>query len=222
MAQELSPLIERARRGDRAAFGELVRAYQQRVYMTAYRMTREHASAHDISQEVFLRAYRGLGSFDGRSEFFTWLYRIVVNVSLNHLRREGRRRALSLDEVELPEPLQQQAGQSPELQLQLKRQVRDVAEAMDALPETLKTTVILVILDGMSYREAAEALQCTEGTVGWRIHEARKILRTRLDHHLQGAGTGARAGHEDAAGQQDPKDTKDGLSGDTREALDVS
>src|SRR5436190_19419830 len=92
MANADPELIERARSGDRQAFGQLVVLYQRRVYATARRMVGGHADADDVSQEAFLRAYRGLKGFDGRADFFTWLYRIVVNVALNHI-RAGKGRA---------------------------------------------------------------------------------------------------------------------------------
>ena len=203
MERNVRPDIDRARNGDRDAFGALVRKYQRRVYMTAFRMMRNHQDAHDVSQDAFIRAYRGIASFDGRSDFFTWLYRIVINVSLNHLRKARRHPALSLEEVVLPEPLLKQAGDDPSSILQQKRLLLKVGEALDDLPETLKVTVVLVILEGMSYRDAAEVLKCSEGTVGWRIHEAREKLRARLGQYL---------GDE----------KEDELSGDTREALDVS
>jgi RNA polymerase sigma-70 factor (ECF subfamily) len=205
MADDVRPDIERARRGDRQAFGRLVRLYQRRVYITAFRMMRNHEDAHDVAQEAFIRAFRGIGSFDARSDFFTWLYRIVVNVSLNHMRRRRRRPAVPLEEAQLPEPLARQARGDPGRTLELKRKVRAVDEALDELPETLRTTVVLVILEGMSYKEAAEVLECSEGTVGWRIHEARQKLRDRLGHLLS----------------SEAEEKEDELSGDTAEALDV-
>ena len=188
MAEDIRPDIEQARKGDRGAFGRLVRRYQRRAYMTAFRMMGNHEDANDVTQEAFIRAFRGMSKFDARSNFFTWLYRIVVNVSLNHLRRSRRKRALSLDDVVLPERLHKQAGNDPRRATELRRMVQDVAEAMDQLPETLRATLVLVIMEGMSYREAAQVLECSEGTVGWRVHEARQKLRDRLDKHLTNEG----------------------------------
>src|SRR5262245_20971720 len=91
MATADRDLLDRARAGDRQAFGKLVETYQKRVYATARRMVGRHADADDVAQEAFLRAWRGLKSFDGRADFFTWLYRIVVNVALNHLRTGQRK-----------------------------------------------------------------------------------------------------------------------------------
>ena len=184
MAEDIRPDIEKARNGDRGAFGALVRKYQRRVYMTAYRMMGNHDDANDVAQEAFIRAFRGMSGFNATSDFFTWLYRIVVNVSLNHLRKARKQRTVSIDDVALPEPMSKQAALDPRKSAELRRILVDVQQAMDTLPETLRATVVLVILEGMSYREAAKVLECSEGTVGWRVHEARQKLRDRLGKHL--------------------------------------
>jgi RNA polymerase sigma-70 factor (ECF subfamily) len=205
MGAELRSVVARARAGDRDAFGELVRSTQRRVFMTALRMMGNEDDARDVTQDAFVRAYRGLASFDGRSEFSTWLYRIVVNVALNHQRRKRRQRSVTLEEVALPEPLQQRTGDDPRRALELKRVLQDTRDAVQELTPVLRATVVLVIMEGMPYREAAEILECSEGTVAWRVHEARQKLRERLGKHLPGLGTEA--------------EVNDELSGDTREAL---
>ena len=187
MAEDIQPDIEKARNGDRGAFGKLVRRYQRRVYMTAYRMMGNHDDANDVAQEAFIRAFRGMSGFNARSNFFTWLYRIVVNVSLNHLRKARKQRTVSMDDVALPEPLSKQAATDPRKTAELRRMMVEVEQAMDTLPETLRMTMVLVILEGMSYREAAEVLECSEGTVGWRVHEARQKMRDRLSKYLGSA-----------------------------------
>jgi RNA polymerase sigma-70 factor, ECF subfamily len=205
MGDDVRSTVERARRGDRAAFGALVRSYQRRVYMTALRLLGNHDDASDVAQESFIRAFRGLGSFDGRSDFFTWLYRIVVNVALNHLRRVRRQRSVSLEDVQLPEPLLQQAGDDPRRVLEMKQMVLEIDAALAELSDALRATVVLVALEGMPYREAAAILECSEGTVAWRMHEARQKLRQRLGKYL-------RRGPESESGN-------DELSGGTTEAL---
>lgn len=185
MAQDLRALVQRARSGDRAAFGQLVRKYQRRVYATAFRMTGSHADADDVAQEALIRAYRGLSGFNLQSDFFTWLYRIVINVSLNHLRRSSRRRTLSVDDVTLPEQVEKTAGGDPGRQLELKQMTLDIGKALDELPDSLRATVVLVIFEGMPYKDAAEILECSEGTVAWRVHEARKKLRVPLARYLE-------------------------------------
>ena len=187
MAEDIRPDINRARQGDREAFGRLVRKYQRRVYLTAYRMMGNDEDANDMAQEAFIRAFRGIGRFDNRSNFFTWLYRIVVNVCLNQLRSRKRRAALPLESVTLPPELQRAAGDDPDRVLEAKRKLRQVQDALDDLGESLRATVVLVVMEGMSYADAAQVLECSEGTVGWRMHEARRKLRERLGHHLEGA-----------------------------------
>lgn len=187
MGEDVRSLLERARSGDRDAFGELVRSYQRRVYMTAYRMTGNHDDANDVAQDAFIRAYRGLSRFDARSDFFTWLYRILVNVALNHLRQRRRRRSVSIDEVVLPAPLSEEVGDDPRRALELKQMVVEIGQALDLLPDTQRATLVLVILEGLPYKEAGEILECSEGTVAWRVHEARKQLRERLGKYLDGS-----------------------------------
>lgn len=184
MGDDVRSIVERAREGDREAFGQLVKSYQRRVYMTAFRMVGNYDDANDVAQEAFIRAYRGLESFDFRSDFFTWLYRIVINVSLNHLRRSKRKRGISLQEAILPEPLRQQAGDDPRKVLEIKQMMVSAFQALDQLPDTQRATVVLVLMEGLRYREAAEILECSEGTVAWRMHEARKKLAERLGKHL--------------------------------------
>jgi RNA polymerase sigma-70 factor (ECF subfamily) len=207
MGDDVRSILERARRGDRDAFGQLVLSYQRRVYMTAYRMMGNHDDANDVAQDAFIRAYRGIARFDARSDFFTWLYRILVNVALNHLRQRRRRRTVSIDEVALPAPLAEEAGDDPRRALELKRMVFEIGQALETLPVTLRATLVLVILEGLPYREAAEILDCSEGTVAWRVHEARKLLHDPLGKFLTGS--------------DENENDNDGLPGDTTKAVDV-
>ncbi len=182
MAEDQGLVIEQARNGDREAFGKLVQTYQQRVYMTAYRMMGNHDDANDVAQEAFVRAFHGMARFDGRAEFFTWLYRIVTNVSLNHLRGLRRRRSVAIDDVKLPESLLRDAGDDPRKILEMKQRAQEIATALDELSDTLRATVVLVIMEGFSYRETAEILDSNEGTIAWRVYEARQKLRIRLEN----------------------------------------
>lgn len=206
MGDDVRPTLERARKGDREAFGKLVRSYHRRVYMTAYRMMGNHDDANDVVQDAFVRAMRGLPSFDGRSDFFTWLYRIVINVALNHLRQRKRRRTVPLEQVVLPESMVRETDGDPRRRLELKRMTAEIGQAMDDLPDTLRATLTLVVLEGFAYRDAAEILECSEGTVAWRVHEARQRLLVRLGKYL---GRGEENASED-----------DGLRGGTTEAVD--
>lgn len=206
MGDDVRPIVKRARAGDREAFGQLVKSYHRRVYITAYRMMGNHDDANDVVQEAFVRAMRGLGSFDMRSDFFTWLYRVVINVALNQLRQRKRRRSVPLDQVALPAALQQEAAQDPARALELKRMAAEIGAAMDELSETLRATLVLVVLEGMPYRDAAQILECSEGTVAWRVHEARQRLMGRLGQYLSGL-------------EKKTEKQNDELRGDTTEAV---
>jgi RNA polymerase sigma-70 factor (ECF subfamily) len=186
MADEIRAVIDRARQGDRAAFGWLVRKYQRRVYLTAARIVGSHEDADDVAQEAFVRAYRAIGSFKADSDFFTWLYRIVVNVALNHLRSRKRRNRASVEWNALPDGLQQIVVRDPGREVELRRMMAKIQQAMLGLPDALRVAVVLVLFDGMSYRDAAAAMGCSEGTVAWRVHEGRNRLRARLAEHLSG------------------------------------
>ena len=206
MGEDVRPILERARQGDREAFGWLVERYHRRVYATARRIMGGHDEAHDVVQEAFVRALRGMASFDGRCEFFTWLYRITINVALNHMRQQKRRRSVPLEEGVLPRALQA-TTRDPARLLELKQLSVDIQEAIAELSDTLRVTLVMVVVEGHSYREAAEILECSEGTVAWRVHEARKKLSIQLKQYL---GT--------SSGDADKDD--DGLRGDTSEAVD--
>ncbi|MCC6749688.1 MAG: sigma-70 family RNA polymerase sigma factor [Deltaproteobacteria bacterium] len=204
MGDDSQALVERARKGDRAAFGLLVRRYHRRVYGLAHRMLGNHDDADDVAQETFVRAYSRLGQFQGQADFFTWLYRIALNVALNQLRHARRHREAGRLGL-LPAPLAQEADADPQRAAELRRAMAELAVAFESLSDTLKATVVLVLMEGMAYREAAAVLECSEGTVAWRVHEARSALRRQLGPVLK---------------RLISRDT-DGLSGDTREAVDL-
>ncbi|HEY3352404.1 MAG TPA: sigma-70 family RNA polymerase sigma factor [Polyangia bacterium] len=171
--------IRRARDGDREAFGELVRRYHRRVYATAFRVVGNHSDADDLTQEAFLRAFRALPTFDGRSDFFTWLYRIVVNLALNLLRQQQRHRATPLDDGRLPAGWDR-GGTDLRSQAEAKDLVARVGEVLGTLSPTLRITVVLALIEEMPHKIVAEILGCSEGTVAWRVNQARKQLRQRL------------------------------------------
>jgi RNA polymerase sigma-70 factor (ECF subfamily) len=141
------------------------------------------AEAEDVTQETFVRAYGAIDRFDGRSEPFTWLYRIAVNLSLNAIRaRRTSRNAGTTDDPRIEALLiERRPGLAdPARQTTDRELATALCEGIDSLSETLRTTLVLVTIDGMSHAEAAEVLGCPEGTVAWRIHEARKKLKEYL------------------------------------------
>ena len=172
-------LVTAAREGDAEAFGLLVRRHQKRVYRLAVHLLKSGAEAEDVTQDTFVRAYGALDRFDGRSEPFTWIYRICVNLSLNALRSRKTRRASSPDDPRIEGLLvdNRPAGGSPARSSADKQLGRALIEGIDQLSDTLRTTLVLVCIDGLSHAEAGEVLGCPEGTIAWRVHEARKKLR---------------------------------------------
>jgi RNA polymerase sigma-70 factor (ECF subfamily) len=172
-------LVEQAKQGDLEAYSELVRRYRERIYKTIYRFTRNHGDTDDLAQDTFLQAYREIGRFREKSGFYTWLYRIAVNLSLNFLKRTKREMGrLAFDERFMEQ--EQAVGFSPET-ASLNRELQDcLDEAVAALPLAYKTSFILVVYEGMSHRQAARILGCSENTISWRIHKARKMLQARL------------------------------------------
>lgn len=174
-------LVARAKAGDQAAFGELVRRYRPRIFALALHLTGRESDADDITQEVFLRAYRALDTFEGRSEFFTWVYRMAVNRSLNVRRDRKRRGETPMDDPRVDRAVAVDAAGNPARAAELRQLYARLIEALDRLPAPIRTSVVLVALQGLSHAEAAVVQNCSPGTVAWRIHEARQRLRKSLE-----------------------------------------
>jgi RNA polymerase sigma-70 factor (ECF subfamily) len=172
-------LVDRAREGDVQAFGQLVRRHQQRLHRLAMHLLRDRAEAEDVMQETFIRAYRALGRFDGRSEPYTWFYRITVNLSLNALRsRKAHRTSTEADDARLEALANDRQSHADVPSDAARTQLyAALAKGIDELSETLRTTLVLVCIDGRSHEEAAAILGAPEGTIAWRIHEARRKLK---------------------------------------------
>ena len=185
MADE-DPDLDGARQGDREAFGRLVRRHQRRVYAAALHILGNHSDADDVAQESFVRAYRGLSTFDGRADFFTWLYRITVNTALNALRSDKRGAALhQRGHAEAahvggkPEALGQGAP-TPAQKAQQSAEVTRVLEAIATLSAPLRVTLVLATVEDLPHKQIAEILEIPEGTVAWRVNEARRLLKLKL------------------------------------------
>lgn len=173
-------LVDLARTGDADAFGELVRRHQPRLHRLAVHMLRDRTEAEDVTQETFIRAYRALDRFDGRSEPYTWLYRIAINLSLNRIRsRKASRATDDADDPRLHALLVDRRPDSADPSSIAHRQqlYASLAKGIDELSETLRTTLLLVCVDGRSHEDASAILGAPEGTIAWRIHEARRKLR---------------------------------------------
>ena len=177
-------LVERVQRGDKNAFNLLVRKYQHKVVNLVARYVNNPGDVPDVAQEAFIKAYRALPTFRGESAFYTWLYRIAVNTAKNYLTSQGRRPPSSdveADEAEYyggGEALQEVA--TPE-NLALTDEIkRTVFAAIEALPEDLRTAITLREMEGLSYEEIAEIMDCPVGTVRSRIFRAREAIDKRL------------------------------------------
>jgi RNA polymerase sigma-70 factor, ECF subfamily len=175
-------LIAACLKGDPAAFGELVRRYQDRLYNTVYRQLDNAEDAQDVVQEAFLNAYQSLDSFKGHSEFFTWLYRIAVNTAISLKRKQ--RVTLSIDAGRNGdhgiEPLDGSEYSKPGQGLERAEEERRVQEALNRLSPEHRTVLILKDMEGQKYEMMAEILQVPIGTIRSRLHRARAELRELL------------------------------------------
>jgi len=180
-------LVERCRNGEVAAFEPLVEKYRERVWRLAYNYLRDREEAWDVAQDAFIRAWQALPSFRGQSAFYTWLFRIVINVATDRARqRSARGRAFGTEAVPeedwdrvLVEP-----GGGPDTAAARAEQRERIRRGLDALPEHHRAIIMLSDLEGLSYREIAEVLDIPMGTVMSRLHNARKRLRDILGRLL--------------------------------------
>src|SRR5512141_2005477 len=178
-------LVARAQRGDKRAFELLVMKYQRKLGRLLSRWVRDPAEVEDVTQEAFIKAYRALPSFRGESAFYTWLYRIAINTAKNYLVALGRRAPTTTgfdnEEAEGFEDAEQlRDSNTPETELEGKQVAAVVNKAMDALPEDLRTAITLREIEGLSYDEIADVMNCPIGTVRSRIFRAREAIATEL------------------------------------------
>ncbi|MBC6906923.1 RNA polymerase sigma factor RpoE [Saccharophagus sp. K07] len=177
-------LVARVQQGDKRAFDLLVLKYQHKITAIISRFVRDSAEVHDVAQEAFIKAYRALGNFRGDSAFYTWIYRIAVNTAKNHLVSRGRRPPATDIDVDDAEFLNGADGlrdiTSPEHELMKDQLEQVVYKAIQALPEDLRTALTLREMEGMSYEEIAEVMDCPVGTVRSRIFRAREAV----DRHV--------------------------------------
>jgi RNA polymerase sigma-70 factor (ECF subfamily) len=181
--QDDQTLVERSRGGDVAAFEPLVEKYRQRVYRLAYNVVRDSEDAWDVAQEAFVRAWQALPNFKGQSAFYTWLFRIVMNVAMDRMRqRAARGRAFGTERVpeEEMERVMADDGPAPDDTAERAEQRARITAALDTLPEHHRTIIMLSDIEGLSYREIAAVLDIPMGTVMSRLHNARKRLRDAL------------------------------------------
>lgn len=182
-------LIDRVKKGEKSAYDLLVLKYQQRIVNLVSRFVRNQSDAFDVTQEAFIKAYRALPNFRGDSAFYTWLYRIAVNTAKNHLAVQSRRPSggnydvAEIEQIEGADALKEQA--TPESLLLKDELQATVLKAIEELPEDLKTAIMLREIDGLSYEEIANVMECPIGTVRSRIFRAREAIDNEMKPLLE-------------------------------------
>src|ERR1044071_1365530 len=183
-------LVKRARRGDLNAYDDLVRRYQERIYATLYHMTSNHEDANDLAQEAFIKAFHALKSFKGGSSFYTWVYRIAVNKTINFLKQRKNKTQMSLDNLDFhvehdPDFVALISEKTPRREVNLAELQEKLNMAMQKLSEPHRLVVTLHDVQGLSHEEIAEIMDCNIGTVRSRLFYARQQLQAYLSDYLK-------------------------------------
>jgi len=183
-------LVGRARKGDLAAYDELVRRYQERIYATLYHMTSNHEDANDLAQDAFIKAFQALKSFKGGSSFYTWLYRIAVNKTINFLKQRKNKAQMSLNDLDFnvennPDLVALISDKTPRRDASLAELQQKLNEAMQKLSEDHRMVVTLHDVQGLSHDEIGEIMECNIGTVRSRLFYARQQLQGYLADYLK-------------------------------------
>ena len=187
---EEDALVHRAQKGDLAAYDDLVRRYQERIYATLYHMTSNHEDANDLAQEAFIKAYTAIKSFKGGSSFYTWVYRIAVNKTINFLKQRKNRSAMSLNDLDFdaekdPDLVALISEKTPRRDAVLSELQKKLNEAMLKLSDQHRLVVTLHDVQGLAHEEIAEIMECNVGTVRSRLFYARQQLQGYLADYLK-------------------------------------
>jgi RNA polymerase sigma factor (sigma-70 family) len=187
---EEDALVHRAQQGDLPAYDELVRRYQERIYATLYHMTSNHEDANDLAQEAFIKAHLAIKSFKGGSSFYTWVYRIAVNKTINFLKQRKNRSAMSLNDLDFnaendPDLVALVSDKTPRRDAALAELQKKLNEAMQKLSEQHRLVVTLHDVQGLAHEEIAEIMECNVGTVRSRLFYARQQLQGYLLDYLK-------------------------------------
>ena len=182
-------LVSRSQEGDVEAFDSLVDRYKERLYATVYHMTSNHEDANDLVQETFIKAYKSLRGFQGHSSFYTWIYRIAVNRTINFLKRSRTRNQFSLDDVDSsiqsdPDFVELQSHTTPRREAGLAELQMRLNEALQKLSEPHRAVVTMHDVEGMTHADIARVMDCSEGTVRSRLFYARRQLQVLLSDYL--------------------------------------
>lgn len=183
-------LVRRAQREDVRAYDELIRRYQERIYATIYHMTSNHEDANDLVQETFIKAYKALKSFKGDSSFYTWIYRIAVNKTINFLKQRKNRVQMSLNDLDFnaehdPDLVSLISEKTPRRDLNLAELQDKLNVAMQRLSEQHRMVVTLHDIQGLSHEEIGKIMGCNVGTVRSRLFYARQQLQAYLSDYLK-------------------------------------
>jgi RNA polymerase sigma factor (sigma-70 family) len=183
-------LVRRAQGGDLAAYDELVKRYQERIYATVYHMTSNHEDANDLAQDSFIKAFQALKSFKGGSSFYTWLYRIAVNKTINFLKQRKNRVHMSLNDLDFntennPDLIALISDKTPRREAGLNELSEKLNAALLKLSEPHRVVVVLHDVQGQSHEEIAEIMDCNIGTVRSRLFYARQQLQSLLADYLK-------------------------------------
>ena len=189
-AIEESELVHRARKGDLGAYDQLVRRYQERIYATVYHMTSNHEDANDLAQEAFIKGFQALKSFKGGSSFYTWVYRIAVNKTINFLKQRKNRAQMSLNDLDFnaehdPDLVALISDKNPRREAGLTELQEKLNEGMQKLSEPHRLVVTLHDVQGLSHEEIAKIMGCNIGTVRSRLFYARQQLQGFLADYLK-------------------------------------
>lgn len=187
---EDSALVQRVRNGDMTAYDELVRRYQERIFSTIYHMTSSHEDAVDLAQETFIKAYQALGSFKGDSSFYTWVYRIAVNKTINFVKQRKNRTHLSLNDLDFnaehdPDFIALVSDKTPRRDINLAELQEKLNGAMQKLSPVHRLVVTLHDVQGLSHEEIGKVMDCNVGTVRSRLFYARQQLQAYLSDYLK-------------------------------------
>ena len=182
-------LVARTQKGGSTAFDVLIGRYRERLYATVYHMTANHEDANDLVQETFIKAFKSIDSFRGHSSFYTWVYRIAVNRTINFLKRRKNRNQYSLDDLESsiqtdPDLLEMMSHVTPRREVGLNELQEKLNEALQKLSESHRAVVTMHDIQGMTHADIAKVLKCSEGTVRSRLFYARQQMQGLLSDYL--------------------------------------
>jgi RNA polymerase sigma-70 factor (ECF subfamily) len=184
-------IVRRVQAGDVAAFDDLIRKYRERLYGVVYNLTSNREDAADLTQDAFIKAFQSIQRFSGQSSFFTWLYRIAVNSTISHLRKNRLRSFFSLETVDSEAPVAKEVIDALTDKTGVEREsyVKELQErlndAMQKLSIKHRTVVTLFEIDGLSHQEIADIMDCSVGTVRSRLHYAKQLLQAELQPYLR-------------------------------------